>query len=111
MHEYILAQNLIKKILDRAKERKLNSLSHAKVSIGETLLHDKTELEELFIKASKGTIAAGINLEINIMPVKAACADCGKEFDTKFERFDCSKCGSRNINIVQGSDLIIEELY
>ena len=111
MHEYVLAQNILNKILERAKERGLKQISYARVSVGETLLHDKTELEELFIQVSKGTLAHGINLDINITPLKAVCDDCGKEFDAKIKRFDCSKCGSRNIQIVQGNDLVIEELY
>lgn len=110
MHELVLAQDILKKIIDEAKSRGLKRIKHAKVMIGETLIHDQTELEELFISVSKDTIAEGINLEIKIAPLKAVCGKCGTEFDASFNNAGCSKCGSKDINIAQGNGIKIEEL-
>lgn len=110
MHELVLAQDLLKKILDAAKAKGLKQLSYARVGIGEIVLHDRTELEELFIKVSKGSIAEGINLDIKTIPIRAVCKECGLEFDVTLKRFDCSRCNSKNIEIIQGNEINIEQL-
>ena len=110
MHEMVLAQDLLKKILDAAQAKGLKRLSYARVGIGEIQLHDKTELEELFIRVSQGTIAEGINLDIRSIPISAVCKECGLEFETTSNRLDCSRCNSRNIEITHGNEIIVEQL-
>jgi len=110
MHELVLAQDLLKKIMAGAASKGLKRIKYARVRIGETLIHDQTELEALFISVSKNTIADGINLEIRIAPLKGFCAKCGAEFDASFNNMNCSKCGSKDINIAQGNEIKIEEI-
>lgn len=111
MHEFVMAQTILNKLLERAIAKKLKHLSYARISIGETLVHDQTELEELFIQMSKGTPAEGINLDINIVPLKAICKKCKADFDMQTGKIECANCGSRNIDIVQGNEMNIEELF
>lgn len=111
MHEFVMAQNMLNKLLERATAKKLKHFSYARISIGETLVHDQRELEELFIGMSKGTAAEGINLDIIIVPLKAVCKKCKADFDVQTGKIECANCGSRNIDIIQGNEMNIEELY
>jgi len=110
MHELALARDILRKIEVEAAARGFKKVSYGRVRIGETLLSDQTELEEMFIAVSKGTIAEGMNLDITISPVKAFCRNCKKEFRTGELRLDCPECGLADVEISQGKELIIERL-
>jgi len=110
MHELGLAEDILRKIKEEAKKNNLPKVAYAKIKIGETLVSDKPELEQLFSMISTGTLAEGTKLDIILSPLKAVCGSCKKEFNPKVIRFDCPNCGSGNIKIVSGNELIIEEL-
>lgn len=110
MHELGLAEDILRKIKEKAKNSDLSKVSYAKILIGETLVSDRPELEQLFSMISTGTLAEGMKLDITISPLKAICGNCQKEFNPKVIRFDCPSCGSGSIKITSGKELIIEEL-
>jgi len=110
MHELGLAEDILRKIKEEGKTRNLSRISYAKIKIGETLISDRPELEQLFSMISTGTLAEGTKLDIVLSPLKAICASCKKEFNPQVIRFDCPNCGSGSINITSGKELLIEEL-
>ncbi|MFC1571907.1 hydrogenase maturation nickel metallochaperone HypA [Candidatus Margulisiibacteriota bacterium] len=101
MHELHLVQDVLTKIKAEAKGK----VTYAKVKIGQSLITDPAEFEELFKQHS-----GGIQLDYEIVPLKAVCADCGNEFDSKTPRLDCPYCGSTNIKLTSGKELIVEIL-
>jgi len=111
MHELALAKEVLKKVNDEAAQKGIDRVYYTKVAIGETLISDPEEFKELFVAASTGTAAQVMKFELEIIPLKAECADCAKEFDPKYKRFNCSACGSMNIHIISGREIIIKELY
>jgi len=110
MHELGLAEDILRKIKEEAKKNNLPKVAYAKIKIGETLVSDKPELEQLFSMISTGTLAEGTKLDIILSPLKAVCGSCKKEFNPQVIRFDCPSCGSGNIKIISGNELLIEEL-
>jgi hydrogenase nickel incorporation protein HypA/HybF len=110
MHELHLAEDILGKIKLEAAKKGLSNVSLVKLKLGASLVSDLAELKELVAKISKGTVADGFKLKIELSPVKAACAGCGKEFDPKEMRLDCPKCGSTDIRITSGKELTIEEI-
>jgi hydrogenase nickel incorporation protein HypA/HybF len=110
MHELGLAEDILRKIKEEAKSKNLSKISYAKIRIGETLVTDRPELEQLFSMISTGTPAEGAKLDIVISPLKAVCGSCKKEFNPQVIRFDCPNCGSGSIKITSGKELLIEEL-
>ena len=99
MHELGLAKDILAKI-DNKKVKVV------KVKVGETRVHDPEELKEIF-----KDISGGIELELEIVPVKAVCANCKKEFDGKELRLDCPHCKSTNINITSGQELEVSKNF
>ena len=110
MHELGLAEDILRKIKEEAKAKNMSKVSFAGLRIGETLVSDRPELEQLFSMISTGSLADGATLGITISPLKAVCGSCKKEFNPTVIRFDCPNCGSRNIKITSGNELKIEEL-
>lgn len=102
-----LAQDILRLIKEKAQGKKISS---AKVEIGASRVSHPDELLELFSMISRGTIAEGAKLEIEILPVQGSCADCGKEFNPDKLRLTCEKCGSTNIQVTSGNALVIGEI-
>lgn len=110
MHELGLAEDVLNKIKEEAKNKGLSKISYAKVRVGESRITDPPEFKEILSTISAGSVAEGMELELEISPLKAFCSDCKKEFDSKIPRFDCPHCSSTNIQISSGKELIIETL-
>ncbi len=110
MHELGLAEDVLKLLKEKAKDQGLLKLSYAKVAIGETLITDQPEFHELFSMISAGSPAEGMKLEIEISPLKAVCSGCKKDFIPKDLRFDCPHCGSTDIKVASGREIIIKEI-
>lgn len=110
MHELGLAQDVLKKVNEEAKARGISKIVYAKVSIGEALITDPPEFMEIFSDLCKGTPADGMKLEIEISPLRAVCASCQKEFNSQALRLDCPHCGSTDIRISSGKELLIQDL-
>ncbi len=110
MHELGLAQDILEKVKEEARAKGLSKVSYGRVKIGEALVHDLAELKEIFSTISMGSLAEGMQLEIEISPLKALCGGCKKEFNSKILRLDCPHCGSTSIEIASGKELLIQDL-
>jgi hydrogenase nickel incorporation protein HypA/HybF len=110
MHELGLAQDVLEKVKEAARAKGLSKVSYGRVVIGEALVHDLAELKEIISTISVGSLAEGMQLEIEISPLSAVCGSCKKEFISKILRLDCPHCGSTNIEISSGKELLIQDL-
>jgi hydrogenase nickel incorporation protein HypA/HybF len=110
MHELGLAQDVLEKVKAEAKAKGIPKVTYAKLKIGESRITDPPEFKEIFSTISAGSVADGMRLELEILPLKAVCSDCKKEFKSKTLRLDCPHCGSTNIQISSGKQLLIEDL-
>jgi len=110
MHELGLAEDVLRLLKEEAQKKSLPKIEFAKVLIGETLISDPPEFKDLFAMISAGSPAEGVRLEIEIVPLKAVCADCNKDFNPKNLRFDCPNCGSTNIKVASGREIVIKEI-
>ena len=110
MHELHMAEDVLRRIKEKAAEKGLSKVSSAKVRLGASLVSDLPELKGLLADISKGTVAEGAKIKIELVPVKAACRKCGAAFDPKELRLDCPKCGSTDIGLTSGKELIVEEM-
>jgi len=108
MHEMALARDILRKIEEAANGKKI---SYAKVQLGESRFTHMEELKELLAGISKGTVADGAKVEFEISKVRSACADCGAEFKPGAKMsMNCAKCGSGNIQLTSGNELVVKEI-
>ncbi|KPJ69732.1 hypothetical protein AMJ44_02620 [candidate division WOR-1 bacterium DG_54_3] len=68
MHELGLAQDVLEKVKAEAKAKGLSKVIYAKAKIGETLITDPPEFEEIFSTISAGSVAEGMQLDLEILP-------------------------------------------
>jgi len=110
MHELRLAEDVLYKIKEEARQRGITKVSRAKIRVGETLISDPPELKEIFSTLSIGSVADGAELEIEISPLKARCTHCQREIISRALRLDCPHCGSTASQIYSGRELKVEDL-
>jgi len=110
MHELHLAEDILRKIQEKAKEEGKEKVVFAKIGLGQSRFTHLDELKELLAAVSKDTVAEGAKIEIEIIPVKTICAKCQKEFNPEKMRLDCPHCGSTDIQMASGNELIVKEL-
>ncbi|MEW5900554.1 MAG: hydrogenase maturation nickel metallochaperone HypA [Acidobacteriota bacterium] len=110
MHELSIVASLFEILEDRAREEKAKRIVLVKLSTGRLSGVVPEFLETAFDLYKKDTIAEHASLEIEVVPVRVRCRDCQAEAETDDYVFVCSACGSAHIEIVAGTDLLLDKI-
>ena len=110
MHELSIAMAMIEQVEDILRKEGATGAAQVTAQIGELSGIEREALEFAFSVAREGTMAA--NAALVIEPVKAAvlCGDCGKESDPEVPVMECRLCGSLNVRVIRGRDLVLKRI-
>jgi hydrogenase nickel incorporation protein HypA/HybF len=93
---------------EKARERNSRAIQKIKVQLGEFTTVAREALEFGFEAARTGTLAAGAELEIEIVPMITRCVSCGPVCDPVYEVcLICAQCGLP-LEVVAGAELQLE---
>jgi hydrogenase nickel incorporation protein HypA/HybF len=67
-------------------------------------------LTQAYTLLVRGTAADGSALDLRITPVRGHCAACGWTGEVDVPFFQCARCESLSIDVVQGKELYLESL-
>jgi hydrogenase nickel incorporation protein HypA/HybF len=104
MHEAAIAQGLVEGVTERLPGRAVTSV---RVEIGALSGVVPDALRFCFSLATEGTPLAGADLEITEPEAKCECAVCGLAFEPEDDRILLCPCGSANVTVVSGQQLLI----
>ncbi len=107
MHELSLATSLVEQALAAMEQHKTGKILSLTVSVGALSGVDRGALEFCFPMACDGTPLEGAGLEIDEIPVKVRCENCGAESDVEIPVLICKNCESRNVSIISGRDFML----
>ena len=110
MHELALAQELILILDQNIVEHRLVEVNQITIQIGILSNVIPEALRFCFEASSQGTIYETAELVLEEVPVKALCQSCGEEYISHKLPFCCPNCGSRQANILEGTELVIANL-
>jgi hydrogenase nickel incorporation protein HypA/HybF len=110
MHEIKIARDLVSIILEVAEESKLDVINTVNVTFGKMIQVVPDIFEFAFRECVRDTMASDAELHIEILPVRARCTDCLKEFDPGDSEFICIYCGSPNLEISQGREMFVKSI-
>ena len=132
MHEASYALAIIDTVINELQKRGLKNVKVKKIylRIGELTLIDNVALKSAFEAYSAGSPVEGAELEIEVVPSKFKCKKCGHEwtFREAFPQLEvnipvihmyphmvaeilkCPKCGSSEIEILQGEEFTITKI-
>jgi hydrogenase nickel incorporation protein HypA/HybF len=110
MHELSVAEAIIKS-LEKLKDKEgFKILNRVDISIGELSGVNVEALKFAIDSIKSDTILRDATINLNNIPVKLRCLECGNITDVKDYTFKCDKCGSDNIEFDSGETVEITEI-
>jgi hydrogenase nickel incorporation protein HypA/HybF len=110
MHELRIAEDLVYIVLETARRENLTKVSCVRISFGQLIQIVPDIFEFAFRECVRESIARDARLELEIVPVKMKCSECGKNFKVKENIFKCISCGSTDLEIQHGKELFIKSI-
>ncbi len=110
MHELSIIANLYEIMEEQAKEQGAKKITFVNLQVGILSGAVPDFLETAFDIFKKDTMASDAALEIEKVPLKIKCLDCGTEKTSDELIFICTECGSTRIETLDGTELILEKM-
>jgi hydrogenase nickel incorporation protein HypA/HybF len=110
MHEIRIAEDLSAIVLDAARKENLSKVTKVNISFGQMVQIVPDIFEFAFRETVRNSIARDAETDIEIIPVKMKCKNCGSDFQVKENLFACNECNSTDLEIIQGKELFIKSI-
>lgn len=110
MHELTVIENIMEISLQVARENKLSRITVINLDVGKMQHLNESIMQHGFDAAKQGTTAGEASLKLNWLPVKLKCNECHHIFTSADMKLSCPYCGSKDTNIVQGTELNIKSI-
>jgi hydrogenase nickel incorporation protein HypA/HybF len=110
MHELSVTQSILNIALNEAEKHNAKKISRINIKMGQLseLLPDC--IDYYFSIISRDTIAEKAVLNIDKLPLKLECLDCGEMQEADVRSYRCKKCLGQNLKILQGNEFYIDSL-
>jgi hydrogenase nickel incorporation protein HypA/HybF len=110
MHELSIVASLFEILEDKAREQSAVRVVRVRLKVGKLSGVVPEFLQTAFELYRKDTIAAASGLEIEVVPVKVRCRHCQTETSKDDYVFVCPSCGSNDIELIEGTELLLEKI-
>jgi hydrogenase nickel incorporation protein HypA/HybF len=105
MHELAIADSVLAVVLGHAGERRVTGVW---LKVGHLRQVVPSALEFGWELVSDGTNAEGSRLEIDSVPAAGVCGACGQESELPAFPLMCATCGSFDVDVVRGEELLVD---
>lgn len=110
MHELRIAEDLSAMVAGYAAEAGLTKVDRINISFGQYIQIVPDLFVAAFSEAAKDTVAAGAELDIEIIAAELRCLGCGAEYKPAGDLCGCSICGSEEIALKHGKELFVKSI-
>lgn len=110
MHETSLAKDLLRVSLERLRESGGSRVLAVRGFIAETERLDPAALAFHFAAHARGTPAAGAELRLELVHVKARCGACGAVYAPEHHVTLCPACSSTDAELLDRTGFGVEEI-
>jgi hydrogenase nickel incorporation protein HypA/HybF len=112
VHELSIMGSILDIVLQHADKNGARKVTRINLRIGQLSDIIPDWAQTYFDMLSKDTIADGALLDIEHVPVKVKCRDCGHEhtFKDKKWAFTCVKCESTEIELLEGREFSVTSI-
>jgi hydrogenase nickel incorporation protein HypA/HybF len=107
VHELGLCEAIMVAVERRAAGRKVLGV---RVRIGARHQVVQAAFDQAFTMVAMGTVAEDAAVEWIIVPVQVTCGACGHQGETTDVWATCAHCGSPDLDITGGDDLMLESI-
>ena len=110
MHEFSLVRALLDQVAAICREQDADGVASIRVRVGEFSGVEPDLFRFAFESLVEGTPMSRAELELIQTPLRLRCGDCESELEARRFRFECRRCGSRNVTIEGGQELLLESV-
>ena len=107
MHELAVTQSVLEIAIENAKKAEAKKIIAINLQIGQLASLVDDSIQFYWDILSEGTIAIGAQLNIDRIPTRMRCFDCGTVFQPIPDSFDCPNCKGYRVQVVQGDEMKI----
>ena len=107
MHEIGLCEGVLGVALDAAAGE---DVKRVRLRVGRLQGVVPAVFDQAWEMVSEGTSASGSRVELVDVPVEVRCRACGQDTEAAEGPFSCGQCGSPDVEIVSGDELVVEEV-
>ena len=111
MHELAIAQSIFDAVEAKADQCQASHIRSVHLQVGEASGIMPDALTSCFeMLTNTDPMTQGAQLQIDVMPHRALCRHCAKEFTVKQLVAQCPGCGQWSDEIISGTELRILEM-
>ncbi len=110
MHELSMMQEVIKILEEQVKTNKVKKVHKVNLKVGKLMSVVPSSLIFCFEILAKDTLMEGATLDIEEVPVKCLCQDCGTEFIVESFIFLCPQCRGTNLKQLSGNEFMVHNM-
>jgi hydrogenase nickel incorporation protein HypA/HybF len=107
VHELGIAEAVLDALERRAEGRPVAS---ARVRVGALLHVHEASFAQSFALVAEGSVAAGAEVELVVVPAELACRACGRSSPVTEPVASCPVCGAVAVELRGGYELVLERL-
>ena len=110
MHEVGIISSLVKTIEKIIQKEGMTEVERVVLEVGELSGVVPDYMEKCWPAATYRTFMEKTKLEMQVVPGIVKCRDCGELFNAVACDLKCPRCQSKDMEILSGNDLIVQEL-
>lgn len=110
MHEVSIAQNIAELIRENISEGHLSRVTAVTLEIGSASGVVADSLHFAFDALKQQLPFSSAVLKSTIVPFVVRCNECGKQSENDAGLMLCSECGSTDVTIISGTELILKQI-
>jgi hydrogenase nickel incorporation protein HypA/HybF len=107
VHELSIADSIVRIACAHAGERRV---VRVEVKVGHLRQVVPSALEFAFALVADGSVAEGAELALEVIPAAGCCRACGSESELQGFPLACTACGSLDLQLTRGEELLVDAL-
>ena len=107
MHELSIADAVLQIVCRHAGDRRVERVE---LKVGHLRQVVPSALTFAFGLVAEGTVAQGAELVMEEVPAEGRCRDCGTDSVLPGFPLQCSSCGSFDLELLRGEELLVDAL-
>ena len=107
MHEIGLCQSVLAAVSGKAGGQRVTGL---RLRVGALHRVGPEAFDQTFSMVASGSVADGAEVEVVVVPVEGHCRTCGQNWEAEDQLPLCPGCGSTDVSLTGGDDLVLEWL-
>lgn len=109
MHEMSLVQSILDIVLEEANRHQVKKIAAVNLVVGRLTAVVPSQMNFAFELLTEGTPAEGARLNLEYVPTRFGCGQCGHQYEVDDSDFLCPECGGAGV-VLSGRELQIASI-